>query len=125
MRKVVVGIDSGTQSTKVIVLDQASGETVALGRAPHSGHDTQNPLEWWTALRSATAQALAAAGNAEPVGIAVARGEPVAALAERWRPPTVERTEPRAAYRAAFRLPERRAIIAALRSPDRERTASR
>ncbi len=47
---VVLGIDSSTQSTKVLALDIQTGEVVATGRAPHSGADIQSPEEWWHAL---------------------------------------------------------------------------
>ena len=52
-RDVVLGIDSGTQSTKVLVVDLDTGEEFADGRAPHSGKSTQHPHEWWNALRAA------------------------------------------------------------------------
>ncbi len=51
--EVVLGVDSGTQSTKVVAVSLATGETLAEGRAPHSGLDTQDPREWWQALRLA------------------------------------------------------------------------
>ncbi|MCC6313991.1 MAG: xylulokinase [Thermomicrobiales bacterium] len=55
---VVLGVDSSTQSTKVVALDLDSGAIVGEGRAPHSGGHTQHPTEWWDALvvavRSAT-----------------------------------------------------------------------
>ncbi|MDP8907875.1 MAG: FGGY family carbohydrate kinase, partial [Chloroflexota bacterium] len=72
MRRVVLGVDSGTQSTKVLALDVEDGSFCGLGRAPHSGHDTQHPDEWRAALRIALAEALMAAGAVEPVAIAVA-----------------------------------------------------
>jgi xylulokinase len=57
-REVALGVDSSTQSTKVVAIDLGSGETVAEGRAPHSGGDTQHPDEWWTALVRATQAAM-------------------------------------------------------------------
>lgn len=57
-RRVVLGIDSGTQSTKVLALEVESGEVVGVGRAPHSGADVQAPEEWWRALRAAVRQVL-------------------------------------------------------------------
>ena len=51
---VVLGVDSSTQSTKVIAVDLESGEIVGEGRAPHSGLDVQDPAEWWDALVAAT-----------------------------------------------------------------------
>lgn len=49
-RSVVLGIDSSTQSTKVLALDVQTGEVAGTGRAPHSGRDIQSPKEWWHAL---------------------------------------------------------------------------
>ena len=57
-REVALGVDSSTQSTKVVAIDLGSGETVAEGRAPHSGADTQHPEAWWAALVAATRAAL-------------------------------------------------------------------
>jgi xylulokinase len=57
-RSVVLGVDSSTQSTKVIAVDIESGEVVGEGRAPHSGHDIQHPTEWWDALVAATRAAV-------------------------------------------------------------------
>jgi len=57
-RAVVLGVDSSTQSTKVLAVDVESGEPLAEGRAPHTGLDTQDPREWWSALQIATAAAL-------------------------------------------------------------------
>ncbi len=52
-----LGIDSGTQSTKVIALDLETGRVVAEARAPHTlipglpaGHMEQHPQEWAAAL---------------------------------------------------------------------------
>ncbi|MGH2560377.1 MAG: xylulokinase [Thermomicrobiales bacterium] len=57
-RDVVLGIDSGTQSTKVLAVDVVTGDVVGEGRAPHSGEQTQHPKEWWNALRIAVGQAV-------------------------------------------------------------------
>ncbi len=53
MNEVVLGVDSSTQSTKVVAVELASGRVVAEGRAPHAGLDTQWPGDWWEALRLA------------------------------------------------------------------------
>ena len=55
---VVLGVDSSTQSTKVIAVDLESGEMVGEGRAPHSGLDIQDPAEWWDALVAAARAAV-------------------------------------------------------------------
>lgn len=56
----VVGIDSSTQSTKVEVVDIATGATVATGRAAHIPTtppvSEQDPLSWWDALLEALSQ---------------------------------------------------------------------
>ncbi len=71
MTPVVLGIDSGTQSVKVLVVHLETGETIADGRADHRGSTTQDPEMWWDALVNATRQALAAAGPVNVQGIAV------------------------------------------------------
>lgn len=65
MHKVVLGVDSSTQSTKVLAVDLASGEIVSEGRAAHTGRDIQDPQDWWVALA-------AAVGEAVPTGTEVA-----------------------------------------------------
>ncbi|HEU5430968.1 MAG TPA: xylulokinase [Thermomicrobiales bacterium] len=67
---VVLGVDSSTQSTKVLAVDAATGETAGEGRAPHTGLDVQNPVEWWAALRDALRVAVTPAMAV--AGIAVA-----------------------------------------------------
>lgn len=57
-RAVALGVDSSTQSTKVLAVDVESGGVLAEGRAPHSGLDTQDPRDWWSALLTATQDAL-------------------------------------------------------------------
>jgi xylulokinase len=52
-REVVLGVDSSTQSTKVLAVDLETGEVLGEGRAPHTGEDTQNPNDWWAALQTA------------------------------------------------------------------------
>ena len=52
-----IGIDSGTQSVKAVVLDLGTRKVVAEARAPHTliaglpvGHMEQHPQEWTAAL---------------------------------------------------------------------------
>ena len=54
----VAGIDSSTQSTKVVVHDATSGEVLAQGRAPHPDATEVDPRLWWEALRSAAGDLL-------------------------------------------------------------------
>jgi len=64
MRRVFLGIDCGTQSTKVVLRDHATGEVVATGRAPHDlverddGTREQDPAWWIDALRAAARDAI-------------------------------------------------------------------
>ena len=53
----VAGIDSSTQSTKVLVLDTDSGQVVRQGRASHPGGTEVDPGEWFTALQAAVTDA--------------------------------------------------------------------
>lgn len=62
----VAGIDSSTQSCKVIVCDAETGETVRSGSAPHPGGTEVDPREWWAALQ----EAVAAAGGLDDVAAA-------------------------------------------------------
>ncbi|MFC3449978.1 xylulokinase [Amycolatopsis speibonae] len=50
----VAGIDSSTQSTKVVVCDAATGEIVRTGRASHPEGTEVAPAAWWDAFREAT-----------------------------------------------------------------------
>ncbi len=57
----VAGVDTSTQSTKVVVVDAESGATVALGRASHEvtgtgGARETDPEVWWRALHDALLQ---------------------------------------------------------------------
>lgn len=53
----VAGVDSSTQSCKVIVCDSESGEIVRSGRAGHPDGTQIDPAHWWRALREAVSQA--------------------------------------------------------------------
>ena len=53
----VAGIDSSTQSCKVVIRDQESGATVRSGRAPHPDGTEVDPQAWWEALLLAVADA--------------------------------------------------------------------
>jgi xylulokinase len=64
MRRVFLGVDCGTQSTKVVLRDPESGAVVAVGRAPHElierddGTREQDPTWWIDALRIAVRDAV-------------------------------------------------------------------
>jgi D-xylulose kinase len=64
MRRVFLGIDCGTQGTKAVLHDPATGAIVAIGRASHElvtrddGTSEQDPAWWIDALRIAVRDAL-------------------------------------------------------------------
>ncbi|MGH9839329.1 MAG: xylulokinase, partial [Blastocatellia bacterium] len=69
MSEFFIGIDSGTQSTKTILLDAASGEVVASASRAYdlieglpAGHKEQHPAEWIAAVRQTIKAALDQAG---------------------------------------------------------------
>ena len=49
----VAGIDSSTQSCKVVVCDADTGTIVRTGSAPHPTGTEVSPQHWWTALQQA------------------------------------------------------------------------
>ena len=53
----VAGVDSSTQSCKVVVVDAATGAIVREGRAAHPDGTEVEPEAWWDALRAAIASA--------------------------------------------------------------------
>jgi xylulokinase len=67
---VVVGIDSSTQSCKVLVLDAATGATVAAASAPHPDGTAIDPHQWIDALRRAWSAAGVATRN-DVIGVGV------------------------------------------------------
>jgi xylulokinase len=59
----VAGVDSSTQSCKVVIRDADTGALVREGRAAHPDGTSVHPDHWWTALQ----QAVAAAGGLDDV----------------------------------------------------------
>jgi xylulokinase len=53
----VAGIDSSTQSCKVVIRDAETGKLVRQGRASHPDGTEVHPDAWWAALQSAIAEA--------------------------------------------------------------------
>lgn len=49
----VAGVDSSTQSCKIVIRDADSGELVRTGRASHPDGTEVHPSRWWEALRQA------------------------------------------------------------------------
>ncbi len=71
-RRLVAGVDSSTQSTKVEVRDLETGEVVSRGTAPHPAttppRSEQDPHAWWSAFE--TAWAVAGAPSVEAISVA-------------------------------------------------------
>ncbi|KZE89362.1 xylulokinase [Microbacterium sp. TNHR37B] len=59
----VMGVDSSTQSCKVVIVDTDSGRIVRQGRASHPDGTNVDPEAWWAALQ----QAIDAAGGMDDV----------------------------------------------------------
>jgi xylulokinase len=80
MSEYFIGIDSGTQSTKAILLDAASGEIVASASRSYdlieglpAGHKEQHPDEWIKAVRETIKEVLGQPGidrdNVRGIGV--------------------------------------------------------
>jgi xylulokinase len=67
----VAGVDTSTQSCKVVVCDAESGELVRSGTAPHPEGTEVHPDAWWEAFE----QASAAAGGIEDVEAVAVGGQ--------------------------------------------------
>lgn len=64
----VAGVDSSTQSTKVLIIDTETAQIVRQGKAPHPNGTEVDPQAWLDALRAA----ITAAGGLDDIsGIAV------------------------------------------------------
>jgi xylulokinase len=63
----VAGVDSSTQSTKVVLCRYETGEIVGQGSAPHPGGTECDPQAWWEALQQAGNGLLE---HADAIGIA-------------------------------------------------------
>jgi xylulokinase len=73
-----IGIDSGTQSTKAVVLDLEQKKVIAEARAPHQlidglpvGHMEQHPRDWTAALDAVILEVAAKIDRARVHGIGV------------------------------------------------------
>ena len=69
MVRLVAGVDSSTQSCKVVIRDADTGALVRTGRAPHPAGTEVDPEAWWVALQLACAEA---GGLDDVVAISVA-----------------------------------------------------
>ncbi|MCO4239774.1 FGGY family carbohydrate kinase, partial [Pseudarthrobacter sp. MDT3-28] len=50
---VVIGVDSSTQSCKVLAVDAQSGDVISSGAAAHPDRTSVDPQVWTSALREA------------------------------------------------------------------------
>jgi len=57
MTQLVAGVDSSTQSVKVVIRDAQTGVLVRQGRAKHPDGTEVDPSLWWSALQEAIADA--------------------------------------------------------------------
>src|SRR5690606_71508 len=64
----VAGVDSSTQSCKVVIRDAETGALVRSGRSAHPEGTEVHPSAWWEALRGAVVDA---GGLDDVAGIAV------------------------------------------------------
>ena len=78
-RSLVIGVDSGTQSTKALVVDGRDGRVLGQGSAPHAmlaglppGAKEQDPATWVKALVKAVKAAMSDAGAAAGEVVAMA-----------------------------------------------------
>ena len=56
MGTLIAGVDSSTQSVKIVVRDAFSGELVAEAKAPHPDGTEVDPESWWQALQKVIAE---------------------------------------------------------------------
>ena len=74
--RIVLGIDSSTQSVKVQAHDLDTGALVGAAKAQHPAttppRSEQDPNAWWTALQHATTEATAAVDRSAIVAVSVA-----------------------------------------------------
>ncbi|MGH8826954.1 MAG: xylulokinase, partial [Jiangellaceae bacterium] len=63
----VAGVDSSTQSCKVVVCDADTGDVLAQGQAPHPDSTEVDPDRWWSALQVAGAGLL---GGVDAISVA-------------------------------------------------------
>ncbi|MCX6950926.1 MAG: FGGY family carbohydrate kinase, partial [Verrucomicrobia bacterium] len=73
-----IGIDSGTQSVKAVVLDLDTRKVIAEARAPHTlidglpvGHMEQHPHDWTAALDAVLGEVAAKIDGSRVRGIGV------------------------------------------------------
>jgi xylulokinase len=83
-QRLVAGVDSSTQATKIVVVDLETGDTVREGRSAHPVGTEVDPWAWWSALLEAAGggvlddvRAVSVAGQQHGMVLLDADGEPV------------------------------------------------
>ena len=72
----VAGVDSSTQSCKVVVRDLETGALLRIGRATHPDGTEVDPAAWWSALQ----EALSAAGGLDDVAAISIGGQQITSI---------------------------------------------
>ena len=67
-RTLVAGVDSSTQSTKIVVCDAETGQVVRTARAPHPDRTEVDPDRWWGAFEQAAGDGILDGVSAIAVG---------------------------------------------------------
>jgi xylulokinase len=67
-RTFVAGVDSSTQSTKIVVCDAETGEIVRTARAPHPDATEVDPERWWEAYEQSSGGGILDGVSAVAVG---------------------------------------------------------
>jgi xylulokinase len=82
--RLVAGVDSSTQATKIVVVDLDTGRTVREGRCAHPPGTEVDPRAWWSALAEAAGggvldgvRAISVAGQQHGMVLLDGRGDPV------------------------------------------------
>jgi len=55
--KLVAGVDSSTQSVKIVIRNAETGALIREGRASHPDGSEVDPTHWWSALQNAITEA--------------------------------------------------------------------
>ena len=97
----VAGVDSSTQSVKVVVCDAGTGAVVRSASAPHPHGTEVEPEAWWQALQAAIAAAGGIDRRGRDLGRRAAARHGVPGRRRRCRPrrPALERHPVRASRR--------------------------
>ena len=67
-RTLVAGVDSSTQSTKIVVCDAETGGIVRTARAPHPDGTEVDPERWWEAYEQSSGDGILDGVSAVAVG---------------------------------------------------------